>query len=219
MNERLLIDLVREGQWQIDEAGRIWRVCIRTGLKTGGSHLVPVPRRRVEKKTPNGYLQVRAVLGGRRVHAGAHRLVWQHFKGDIPPGQEINHDNGLKDDNRPGNLLCGTSGENLEHAHRGGLLDQHGEKNPAAKLTDNQIAQIRLAYSKGGYTQAQIAARFGVSHQAVSKIVRGQRRAKQGGPTAAHDLRHIANGRDASGRFAGKKAAGCEHNGFPGAPE
>lgn len=166
--------------------------------------MVPVARRRVEHRMPKGYLQVRAMIDGKRVCAGAHRLVWQHFKGDIPPGEEINHDNGLKDDNRPSNLLCGTGGDNVKHAYRGGLIDQYGQKNPAAKLTDNQVAQIRLAYDRGGYTQAQLAARFGVVHQTVSEIVRGKARARQGGPTKTEDLRHAPAQDPVTGRFRPK---------------
>ncbi len=207
--ERALIALVKDGQWEIDEAGRIWRTCIRSGLKNGGSHLIPVARRRVEHALPLGYLQVRATIDGRRVHGLAHRLVWQHVHGDIPVGHEINHDNGLKDDNRPGNLLCGTGGANIEHAHSGGLIDQHGQKNPAAKLTDNQVAQIRLAYQRGGYTQAKLADRFGVSHQQISRIVRGQRRPKQGGPTTDRDLRRVGK------KAAGRMLDGRTHDDFP----
>lgn len=208
LNERRLIALVREGQWEIDSKGRIWRVCIRTGLRQGGSHLVPVARRRVEKTTPGGYLQVRATLDGERLHGGAHRLVWQHFNGDIPPGHEINHRNGLKDDNRPRNLECTSAGANLSHAHRGGLVDQFGQRNPAAKLTDNQVAQIRLAYSQGGYTQEQLAKRFGVAHQTISKIVKGQRRPKQGGTTKPGDNRFGSQQDPATGRFIGPKERG-----------
>jgi DNA-binding XRE family transcriptional regulator len=80
------------------------------------------------------------------------------------------------------------------------------DENPGAKLTDNQIAQIRLAYDRGGYTQAQLAERFGVSHQAVSKIVRGQRRSKQGGPTKTEDLRHAGEQDPVTGRFRPKAA-------------
>ncbi|MBB5764642.1 HNH endonuclease [Methylorubrum rhodesianum] len=199
--ERILITLVREGQWEIDEHGRVWCVADRRGLRAGGSHLVPCKRKRIEHRTPEGYLQVRAMIEGRRMHCGAHRLVWQHLHGDIPPGHEINHRNGLKDDNRPGNLLCGTAGENVEHAHHGGLIDQHGQKNPAAKLTDNQVAQIRLAYSQGGHTMEALAQRFNVTFQTISKIVRGQRRQKQGGPVAGSDQRHAAGPRASSGRF------------------
>ena len=207
--ERLLISLVEDGQWEIDTDGRIWRHWIRTGRKGGGSHLVRCERRRVERRVPLGYLQVRASLDGRRLYTGAHRLVWQHFNGDIPPGHEINHDNGLKDDNRPTNLVCCTAGENLRHAHGNGLIDQFGEKNPSSKLTNSDVAQIRLAYARGGYTQAELADRFGVKHQHVSRIVRGQRRAKQCGHVFESDLRHAVGERDsATGRFLGKKAAG-----------
>ena len=212
--ERTLIALVREGRWEIDDQVL---VADRRGLRAGGSHLVPCERRRIENRTPDGYLQVRAMIAGRRLHCGAHRLVWQHLHGDIPEGFEINHDNGLKDDNRPDNLLCGTGGENVEHAHRGGLIDQHGEKNPSSKLTDRQVAQIRLAYDRGGWTMAQLATRFGVAFQTISKIVRGQRRSKQGGPVAGGDQRHCASDRDPdTGRFAaGRLLDGVIHNGFP----
>ncbi len=206
--ERRLISLVHEGQWEIDDHGRIWRTSMRTGLRGGGSHLVPVERRRVEHRLPSGYLQVRAMIDGKRLHACAHRLVWQYLKGDIPEGEEINHDNGLKDDNRPNNLLCGSHGANVKHANCGGLTDQYGERNPAAKLSNNQVAQIRLAYSKGGYTMEQLATRFCVTFQAISGIVRGQSRSKQGGPTANQDLRHCASDRDlTTGRFIRKRAA------------
>jgi hypothetical protein len=178
--------------FEIDAEGHVWRRA-RRGI------------RRAEHRTPAGYLQVRWMTGGVRYYAGAHRLVWQHFNGDIPLGHEINHDNGLKDDNRPRNLVCGSGGENMKHAHAGGLRDQAGEKNPAAKLTDNQVAQIRLAYAKGGHTMEQLGVRFGVSFKTISKIVRGQRRAKQGGPVQSTDQRHCATARDpVTQRFAGR---------------
>ena len=219
--ERHLIALVRDGQWMIDADGGIWRTSVRTGLRAGGSRLVPVKQRRVEKQLPSGYLMVRATIDGRRVCGLAHRLVWQHTRGDISPGQTINHRNGLKDDNNPGNLECQSMSDNMSHAHRSGLRDQSGERNPAAKLTDNQVAQIRLAYLHGGYTMKQLAARFGVNFRHISRLVRGQRRAKQGGPTVSADQRHNACDRSTTtGRFTGKKRAGrlldgVEHNGMP----
>jgi DNA-binding XRE family transcriptional regulator len=197
LGERILIALVRSGEWEIDARGRIWRIAERRGNRwTGGHRLIPCARRRVEKRLPQGYLQVRAMMDGRRIHVGAHRLVWHHFNGDIPVGYEINHDNGLKDDNRPSNLLCETPRKNSEHAHRSGLADQFGEKNPAAKLSDNSVAQIRLAYTKGGYTMQQLADRFGVTFQTISKIIRGGRRPKQGGPVVHDDQRHCVTARD-----------------------
>jgi len=207
--ERKLISLVQSGEWEIDERGRIWRNLVRRGLKCGGIHLVSVSRRRVEKLLPSGYLMVRATIEGKRIVGLAHRLVWQYHFGDIPDGMIINHKNGMKDDCRPENLIPATYSENNSHAHQGGLLDQCGQKNPAAKLTDREVAQIRLAYEGGGYTMETLAERFKVTFQTVSRIVRGKRRQKQGGPIQENDLRHSVCKHDpTTGRFIGKKAAG-----------
>ena len=206
--ERKLIKLVESGELEIDDQGRIWRLKVRRGLKNGGSHLITVKRRRAEHPTPDGYLQIRGTVDGKRIYGCAHRLVWQYFYGDIPEGMIINHKNGLKDDCRPDNLIPSTYAENTSHAHQGGLLDQSGQKNPAAKLSDREVAQIRLAYSQGGFTQKQLAERFSITFQHVSKIVRGQRRPKQGGPVKDNDHRHCASDRDLiTGRFIGKYQA------------
>ena len=206
--ERVVITAVLAGVLRIDDQGRVWRNTKRGEV-------------RAEKKLPNGYLQVRWMTGGVRYCAGAHRLVWQSVHGDITDGMTINHKNGLRDQNNIGNLEQATYSEQAKHAHSTGLHDQHGEKNPGVKLTDNQVAQIRLAYSHGGNTQQQLADRFGVSFQAVSKIVKGQRRPKQAGSIAPDDNRYCASERDAAtGKFIGKKAAGRllegrTHDGFP----
>lgn len=202
LGERTLLNLIVTGEWEVDRQGRIWRTKVRKGLKAGGSHLVPCLRRRAEKRNPDQYLMVRAMVAGRRVCAMAHRLVWQITHGDIPIGNEINHRNGIRDDNRPDNLLCGTAGDNIKHAHASGLKDQFGQKNPNYLLSDNEVAQIRLAYEQGGYTMKQLAGRFGVAHQTISRIVKGKRRSKQGGPFHDRDFRHCASGRDPiTGRF------------------
>lgn len=163
---------------------------------------MPVERRRAEHKT-NGYLQVTTMRNWKRVHSCAHRLVWQYFYGDIPDGLCINHKNGIKDDNRPDNLEIVTYTENLKHAFKFGLKDQSGEKNPNAKLTDKQVAEIRLAYAKGGYTQSQLGNKYYVSFKTISKIVRGNRRKKQAGITADYTNRrqHNIKRDEKTGRF------------------
>lgn len=151
------------------------------------------------------YLQVRVSINGRRCYTTAHRLVWHALKSSIPSGMFINHKNGIKDDNRPENLELATPSQNIRHAHASGLIDQRGQKNPASKLTDRQVSQIRLAYADGSYTQAHLAEKFGVSFQAISKIVRGDRRKLQGGPTADYASRRKWHAlRDPKGRIAGR---------------
>lgn len=173
------------GRFRVDDVGRVWR---------GAG--------RAEQRLPSGYLQVRAMIQGRRHHTCAHRLVWHAIKGPIPRGLVINHRNGRKDDNRPDNLELVTYSGNMKHAHRTGLKDQHGQRNPAAKLSDNQVAQIRNMYASGGYTMERLASIYGVAFQHVSRLVRGTRRRKQGGPISTNDLRHISTERDSkTGRF------------------
>lgn len=208
--ERKLIALVKSGEWEIDGQGHIWRISVRKGLKNGGSHLILVKKRRVEKILPSGYLMVRAMIDGKRVVGQASRLVWQYFYGDILEGMVINHKNGIKNDNRPENLELTTYSGNIKHAHKYGLLDQSGQRNPNAKLTNKQVAEIRLAYATGGYTQEQLAKKYDVSFQYISKIVRGESRVKQPGKTGDHRyLRQRNLMRDPiTGRFIGKKRSG-----------
>ena len=44
------------------------------------------------------------------------------------------------------------------------------------KLTNNQVKQLLTKYDTGNYTQTELATRFGLSQQQVSKIVLGQSR-------------------------------------------
>jgi hypothetical protein len=158
--------------------------------------------KRAERATKRGYLQVRVMVNGTRYYTCAHRLVWRALVGPIPTGLVINHKNGCKNDNRPSNLEVVTPSENTTHAYKTGLRDEHGEKNPASKLTDRDVAQIRNMYAQGGYTMERLGEMFGVRFQHISRLVRGERRPKQGGPVAKEDLRHIASERDgATGRF------------------
>lgn len=120
--ERHVIKLVERGELAIDCAGRVWRMAARRGLKNGGSHLVPCEPRRAEHETTLGYLQVRAVVDGRRYYALAHRLIWQHFHGDIADGLTVNHRDGVKSHNAPENLELATYSEQALHAAALGLV-------------------------------------------------------------------------------------------------
>ncbi len=206
--ERKLIAMVRSGEWEIDTLGRVWRTSIRTGNRwSGGFRLSPVARRRAEGRLPSGYMMVRAELNGARVVGVAHRLVWQHFHGDIPDGMVINHRNGQKDDNRPENLEVVTPSGNTRHAYATGLMDEHGERNPAAKLSDHDVAAIRLAYASGAFTYFDLADKYGVQFQQISRIVRGERRPKQGGPLSVDNRPKITRRDPVTGRVLRKEAA------------
>ena len=59
-------------------------------------------------KNSNGYLLIVVC----RKHYAAHRLAWMHFHGEIPDGMQIDHINGVRDDNRIDNLRVVTPSQN-----------------------------------------------------------------------------------------------------------
>ena len=190
-NEKILHNLVKSGEWKIDSLGQIW-------MRKGNGW------KRAEHETPQGYLQVRKMINRVRIHTGAHRLVYQQFKGKIPEGMTINHINGKKNDNRPENLEVATYSENRKHAFMVGLVNQDGQKNPASKLTNQQIREIRERYAHGGVTQKELGLEYNVAFQTISQIVRGERRQNQSGPVADYAHRRTKGNmrRNSKGQFA-----------------
>jgi len=202
INEKIIYSLVESGELEIDNQGRIWRIKKKTGKKTGGTILRPCKRVRAEREW-GGYLQVRAMIGWKRYHCQAHRLVYHHFHGQIPRGIPLNHKNGKKMDNRPENLELTTYSENMKHAYRLGLKDENGEKNPACKLTDKEVEHIRTIYAQGIVSQSDLAKKYGVTFQTISKIVRGESRVNQKGAIAdyTHRRQNITTARNRKGQF------------------
>jgi DNA-binding transcriptional regulator LsrR (DeoR family) len=50
-----------------------------------------------------------------------------------------------------------------------------GSKHPLSKLSEEQVLVIRKAYQELGWTQQEIATRYGVARQTISKVVNGKR--------------------------------------------
>lgn len=167
-NDAYFMELLQTGRIRVDtETGIVYSL-----LATGK----PKP---VGAKQSAGYLQMSAGPSRQERHyILLHRLVWLAVHGSIPDGQQINHKNGDKRDNRIENLEVVTRGENAIHAHVVlgkvfGLFgrDNAGENSTNAKLTWEQVRTIRRLHATGLHTQAALAVRFGVRHTQISNIV------------------------------------------------
>ena len=174
-SERVVHTLVMSGELEIDADGRVWRVKKRTFNRwTGETRVTPCRRVRAELAVPEGGLQVRAMIDGRRYHAAAGRLVWHHVNGPIPQGQTVRHQDGNKARNVPGNLRLGSYQELRNHVVRvlgAGHHDVKGSKHPKTTLTEADVVEIRRLRSAGSMVKA-IAEQFNISQNAASQICR-----------------------------------------------
>jgi hypothetical protein len=115
----------------------------------------------------NGYGQIRLEDDTRCL---SHRLSYEMHIGDIPSGLLVCH----HCDNRlcvnPDHLFVGTHKDNLRDMVEKGRSNK-GQKNVRARLTEDQVRQIRSMYSTGNYTQRAIGEEFGVGQKVISQII------------------------------------------------
>ena len=117
------------------------------------------------------YLSVVIWNNHKRKVMSVHRLVAETFIPNPDNRPEVNHKNGIKWDNRVENLEWVTKSENMNHAILNGLSNSIGETHYGAKLTEEQVIQIRELYATKKYTQRQLGKMYGVCFQHISKIV------------------------------------------------
>ena len=121
---------------------------------------------------------------GRRTIA-AHRFSLQIKLGRLLRADECALHDCPDGDNRacvnPRHLYLGTVGDNNRDTVRKGKwkgcdLSEYvrGERHPAAKLTDDDVRQIRKYHKTGRYSQYELAAMFGIKQPQIGGIVRGE---------------------------------------------
>ncbi len=120
--------------------------------------------------THGGYLQVRLHTPSGRINVRVHRLVMLAFVGPCPDGYEVCHSDGIRTNNKPGNLRYGTGKDNAADRNMHGNTHR-GEKVKVSKLNPTKVLAIRSAFAAGGTTHQELAEVYGVSDRMISLIV------------------------------------------------
>lgn len=102
-----------------------------------------------------------------------HRTTWELFYGPIPEGMYICHHCDNKKCCNIKHLFLGTQQDNVDDYNSKGLRNVKGTRNSSAKITEEDVVEIRRLYSKG-LTQANIGFMFGIRQGHISRIVRGE---------------------------------------------
>ena len=126
------------------------------------------------------------------IHGLLHRYIYTKYNGPIPKGYVVHHDNGIKTDNTPTNLIAMTKSEHsILHMTGntytlGKILGPHSEETKKkiseagkghtnnAKLTIEDVELIRIGLSMK-FTQHSIAEVFNVSNGQISNIKTGRK--------------------------------------------
>lgn len=155
-----------EGRYEVSDQGRVRQIRYagKKGPKPKDGILAP-------GRAPNGYLRVVLCVGKQRQNASVHRLVLEAFDGPFLEGEQGNHRNGDKSDNRLLNLERVSQRENALHAFRIGLNRsvpgyRWGWGHP--KLTADQVLEIRASSD----SIKRLAERYGVRSASIWKILK-----------------------------------------------
>lgn len=108
---------------------------------------------------------------GRTHTIQVHKMVALAFLTKKENDTEINHINGVRNDNRVENLEWCTHSENLKHSFKIGLSCNAGSQNPTSKLTEAQVLEIRAKFIPRVYGRRQLAFEYKVYPSTIKDII------------------------------------------------
>lgn len=123
---------------------------------------------------PNGYGCLMRYDDDKQYPMLAHRVSWENHFSEIPEGLVVCH----KCDNRkcvnPDHLFLGTQKENIQdmiQKNRRVITPSIGSKNGSAKLSEEQVKEIREKFIPRKVTVKMLAEEYGVSAATIEAIV------------------------------------------------
>ncbi len=162
-----------ESYYEVSSFGRV-RSFDRSTIRTDGKRFNKAGRVLKPNLEQRGYLSVRLCVETVHKIFKVHRLVARAFLQAPHEGQQINHINGIKTDNRPENLEWVNPSENVRHAFDIGLCKtRKGVNNSRCKLSEADVLKVRML-NRQGVSTASISRLMNVSEAAIRNILKGR---------------------------------------------
>lgn len=160
-----------EGFYQISNLGRVKSLGGWCGTSKRKEKI------RSTSLTFDGYVKARLIHQGKDKTMRVHRLVAEAFIPNPENKDTVNHMDGNKQNNTVSNLEWVDRTEQMLHAYDLGLKTSRvGSHNSNAKLTDEQVREIRknyIPYSKEFGTVA-LAEKYGVTNRVIGLVVKNK---------------------------------------------
>lgn len=154
-----------EGLYEVSTCGRVRRV--KSGNHTHAGRVLS-PRNK------SGYHLFTISKNSKPRTFKASRLVAASFLPNPENKATVNHRNGIKNDDRVGNLEWATVAENTQHAYDTDLAHgRKGEKHHNSKLTEPQVRTIKALLTRG-YHWKDLGDMYSVSPMTIRDINYGR---------------------------------------------
>ncbi len=148
------------GKYEVDLHGNVW------SLRKG--------RKKLSPQFDGKYFRVSFSVNGVASTYSVHRVVLEAFVGLRPDGMVACHNNGDSKDNRIDNLRWDTASANTADKRRHGTIAR-GEKIGCAKLTNQDVLEIRRLLKYKWATGKELAERYGVGAGRIADINTGKK--------------------------------------------
>lgn len=160
MKDEVVIDIPEFKDYRITNYGRVWSS--KRGRFLSGEIL------------PNGYVRISLSVENKIKRFLLHRLVLMSFCPNLDCNElQVNHKNGIKDDNRLDNLEWCTPSENRYHSYNVlGNKAASGESHGMSKLKDIEVLEIRRKYESVKLESIKsLSKEFNVSKRTIRDII------------------------------------------------